>query len=101
MSFPDQHSPAGVPEIPPDGPACERSRLSPQLRFVITFGVLFALKWSLPVLGVPSTVQVLGLLAVATFFVWRFWWRCGTDRRGPILLIGSLWIAGLAEVLLR
>lgn len=43
---------------------------------------------------------MLVLLVVATFFAWRFWWSCGTDRRGPILLIGSLCVAGLAKILL-
>jgi hypothetical protein len=90
-----------VPELPISGPACERSSLSPQLRLGVTFAVLFALKWALPVLGLSSTTQVLVLLAVATAFIWRFWWRCGTDRRGPLVLIASLWVAGLAKILLR
>jgi hypothetical protein len=55
----------------------------------------------MPVLGIPSTSQVLVLLVVATFFAWRFWWTCGTDRRGPLLLIGSLWIAGLVKIILQ
>ncbi len=100
VPLPDQDSFASAPDLPQVGPTCERSRLSPQLRLAITFGVLFALKWSLPALGLSSTAQVLVLLTVATFFAWRFWWRCGTDRRGPVLLIGSLWIAGLAKILL-
>lgn len=87
--------------MPLVGPACARSRLSPGLRLVITFGVLFALKWSLPAIGLSSAAQLLGLLVAATFLAWRFWWSCGTDRRGPILLIGSLWAAGLVKILLR
>jgi hypothetical protein len=83
------------------GPVCERSSLSPQLRLAITFGVLLALKWSLPFLGVPFTLQVLALLVVATFFAWRFWWRCTAGRTGPLLLIGSLWVAGIAKILLH
>jgi hypothetical protein len=70
------------------------------VRIIITFGVLFALKWALPYSGLSSAIQVIALLLVATFFAWRFWWRCGTDRRGPMLLIGSLWIAGIAKILL-
>lgn len=101
MSLPDHPSLARVPDPLVSGPACERSSLSPQLRIGITFGVLFALKWALPALGLPSTAQVLVLLVVATFLAWRFWWRCGTDRRGPLILIGSLWVAGLAKILLR
>ncbi len=82
------------------GPACERSALPPGLRLAITFGVLFALRWSLPLFGVPPVYQVLALLVAATFFTWRFWWNCGADRRGPLFLIGSLWIAGAAKLLL-
>ena len=82
------------------GATCERSRLSPQVRLIITFGVLFALKWLLSVSGLPSVAQVVALPVVATFFAWRFWWNCSTDRRGPLLLIGSLWIAGIAKILL-
>jgi hypothetical protein len=89
-----------IPEVTPAGPACERSSLPPLARIIITFGVLFALKWALPYSGLSSAIQVIVLLLVATFFAWRFWWRCGTDRRGPMLLIGSLWIAGIAKILL-
>src|SRR6476661_9711443 len=53
VSLPDQPSPVGAPELPASGPACERSSLSPQLRLALTFGVLFALKWTLPVVGLP------------------------------------------------
>lgn len=101
VSHPDQPTGVSAAELTVSGPACERSSLSPQLRLGITFVVLFALKWALPAVGVPPTAQVLALLAVGTFFAWRFWWRCGTDRRGPLLLIGSLWVAGLAKILLR
>lgn len=80
---------------------CTQSRFSPQLRLLITFGILFALKWSLPLTGLAPTRQVLALLAVATYLAWLFWWNCSTDRRGPLLLIGSLWVAGIAKVLLQ
>jgi hypothetical protein len=89
------------PALAPAGPTCKQSRFSPQVRLVITFGVLFALKWSLPLLGLVPTVQVLILLVVATYLAWLFWWNCSTHRRGPLLLIGSLWIGGLAKILLR
>jgi hypothetical protein len=89
------------PALPQTAPTCERSLLPPWLRLVITFGVLFALKWGLPALGLSSAHQVLALLVVATFFAWRFWWTCGTDRRGPVIMIGSLWIAGIAKILLQ
>jgi len=82
------------------GPTCERSSLSPQARFAIAFSVLFALKWSLPALGLPAIGQVLTLLVVATGFVWRFWWRCSAERFGPLLLIGSLWAAGIVKLLM-
>jgi hypothetical protein len=85
----------------PDGTACERSLLPPWLRIAITFGALFALKAGLPLLGLSVMVQVLALLVAATFFAWRFWWTCGTDRRGPLLLIGSLWVAGIAKILMQ
>ena len=99
MTSPD-HAPANLPDAPSAGPTCERSSLSPQLRLGITFGVLFLLKWSLPAVGLSAAVQVLVLLIVATAFTWKFWWRCTPDRRGPMLLIGSLWAAGLAKILL-
>jgi hypothetical protein len=88
-------------DIEISGPVCESSRLSPVARLAITFGVLLALKYSLPLLGVPFTLQVLAVLVVATFFAWRFWWRCTAGRTGPLLLIGSLWVAGIAKILLH
>jgi hypothetical protein len=96
----DVNSPLEVPDVSTGGATCERSNLSPQLRLAIAFGVLFALKWSLPLLGISSTLQVLTLLVVATCFTWRFWWRCSVNRRGALLLIGSLWVAGIAKILL-
>lgn len=101
MSLPDLHSHPDGLDPSPVGATCERSRFSPLQRLVITFGVLFALKWLLPLAGLPPTAQVLSLLVVATFFAWRFWWRCGTDHRGPLLLIGTLWVAGIAKILLH
>ncbi|HEY0996706.1 MAG TPA: hypothetical protein VGD77_12000 [Gemmatimonadaceae bacterium] len=96
----DSSTPPVSPAAAEDGPTCERSRLSPQLRLGITFVVLFALKWTLPFVMPSSAVQVLLLLVVATFFAWRFWWHCGSDRRGPIILIASIWVAGLAKIVL-
>jgi hypothetical protein len=93
--------PPTFPDVEVSGPVCERSSLSPQLRLAITFVVLFGLKWTLPFLGVPFTLQVLTLLVVATFFAWRFWWRCTAGRTGPLLLIGSLWAAGIVKILLH
>jgi hypothetical protein len=78
--------------------SCERSRLSPGLRIAITFAVLFALKLGLPSTGLAPALQVLALLAVATFFAWRFWWNCSPDRRGVALLVVSLWTAGLLKI---
>lgn len=95
-------TPGLVPPAPTvAGPTCERSSLPPAVRLAITFAALFALRWALPRLGVAPTLQVLALLAAGTFLAWRFWWNCGTDRRGPLLLVGSLWIAGLAKLILR
>lgn len=39
---------------PNSGAACRRSSLSPGARFVIFFGVLFALKLGLPYTDVPA-----------------------------------------------
>ena len=83
------------------GPTCARSSLSPGLRLGITFGVLFALKWLLPMFGVPDTAQVLVLLVAATLFVWRFWWHCSPNRRGALFMAGLLWAAGLLKIALR
>lgn len=91
-----------TPELTPAaGPTCARSSLSPGLRLAIAFGVLFGVKWLLPVFGVPAIVQVLVLLVVATLFVWRFWWHCSPDRRGALFMLGLLWAAGLLKIVLR
>lgn len=95
-----------APHVPPPataapaGATCQRSRLSPPLRLAITFAVLFALKWTLPFVMPSAALQVLVLLVAVTSFAWRFWWHCGSDRRGPIILISSAWAAGLAKILL-
>ena len=81
------------------GPTCRRSRLPGWLRLAITFGVLFALKYALPVVGVAPFLQVLTLLVVATVFAWQFWWNCSPDRRGVAILVGSLWVAGAIKLL--
>ncbi len=106
MSATHAPRPAPEPDVLPHvptvaGPTCERSALPPAVRLAITFAVLFALRWALPRLGASPTLQVLALPAAATVLAWRFWWNCGTDRRGPLLLVGSLWIAGIAKVLLH
>ena len=80
------------------GPACRRSRLPGWLRLVITRGVLFALKYTLPVVGVAPAAQILILLAVATGFAWLFWWNCSPDRRGVAILVCTLWLAGLVKL---
>ena len=82
------------------GAACRRSRLPGWLRLSIVFAVLFALKYLLPLLGIPAAIQVLILLLVATWFAWLFWWNCVPDRRGVAVLLVSLWAAGLAKILL-
>jgi hypothetical protein len=80
------------------GPTCRRSRLPGWLRLAITFGVLLALKYALPMTGIASVGQVLILLVVATCFAWQFWWNCSADRRGVLLLVGLLWLAGAIKV---
>jgi hypothetical protein len=69
------------------------------LRLAITFAVLLALKYGLPLVGVAPVVQVLILLVVATVFAWQFWWNCSPDRRGVAVLVGMLWIAGAIKML--
>ena len=86
---------------PSSGAACRRSSLSPGARFVIFFGVLFALKLGLPYTGVPAAAQVLVIAAIATGLVWRFWWRCGESRRGSVLLLGILWIGAAAKIIVQ
>jgi hypothetical protein len=81
------------------GAACRQSRLPGWLRLTITFAILFALKYGLPVLGVGAAVQVVVLLAIATGLAWYFWWNCSPDRRGVATLIGLLWVAGLVKLL--
>ena len=81
------------------GATCRRSRLPAWLRLAITFGVLFALKYGMPLLGVAPAVQVLALLVVATGFAWLFWWNCSPDRRGVAILVVVLWAAGLIKLL--
>ena len=80
------------------GPACRRSRLPGWLRLTITFAVLAALKYGLPLTGLEPMLQVLVLLVVATGFAWRFWWNCSPDRRGVAVLVGVLWLAGAIKV---
>ena len=80
------------------GPSCRRPRLPGWLRLAITFGVLFALKYGLPVVGVAPMLQVIILLVVATGFAWQFWWNCSPDRRGVAVLVGMLWIAGAIKL---
>jgi hypothetical protein len=80
------------------GAACRRSRLPAWLRLAITFAVLFALKYALPVAGVAPAIQVLILLVVATGLAWYFWWNCSPDRRGVLVLVSVLWLAGLVKV---
>lgn len=80
------------------GASCRRSRLPGWLRLAITFAVLFALKYALPVVGVAPALQVLTLLLVATGFAWLFWWNCSPDRRGVTILLGLLWLAGAIKV---
>ena len=83
------------------GSSCRRSRLPGWLRLAITFGVLFALKYGLPVVGVAPMFQVIILLVVATGFAWQFWWNCSPDRRGVAVWVGTLWIAGAIKLLMR
>ncbi len=80
------------------GPACRRSRLPGWLRLAITFGVLLALKYALPFVGITPGLQVIILLVVATIFAWQFWWNCSPDRRGVALLVATLWIAGAIKL---
>jgi hypothetical protein len=98
----DEHSQGG-PVTPSSflrpGNACRRSRLPGWLRLAITFGVLFTLKYAIPLLGVGAALQVLVLLVVATGLAWQFWWNCSPDRRGVAILIGVLWAAGLVKLL--
>jgi hypothetical protein len=101
MSLPAEDPNAAAPFPPQSGPTCEQSALSPQLRLAITFAVLFALKYAQPFVGVPPTIQVLVLLVAATFFAWRFWWRCSPNHRGALVLISVLWIAGIAKILMH
>ena len=80
------------------GDACRRSRLPGWLRLAIAFGVLFALKYAMPLLGVAAALQVLVLLVGATGLAWQFWWNCSPDRRGVTILVGVLWVAGLVKL---
>lgn len=80
------------------GATCRRSRLPAWLRLAITFATLFALKYAMPLVGIAPAVQVLVLLVVATLFAWQFWWNCSPDRRGVLMLIGVLWLAGLIKI---
>jgi len=80
------------------GAACRRSRLPGWLRLAITFAVLLALKYALPLVGVGAVVQVLVLLVVATGFAWRFWWSCSPDRRGVAVLVAVLWAVGVIKM---
>jgi hypothetical protein len=69
------------------------------LRLAITFCILFALKYVLPLVGVAPALQVVTLLIVATGLAWQFWWNCNPDRRGVVILVGALWVAGVIKLL--
>jgi hypothetical protein len=81
------------------GAGCRRARLPGWLRLAITFSVLFALKYTLPFLGIAPAGQIFLLLLVATALAWQFWWHCSPDRRGVLALISVLWIAGVIKLL--
>jgi uncharacterized membrane protein YphA (DoxX/SURF4 family) len=85
----------------PAGPTCARSSLSPGLRLAIAFGVLFGLKWALPLLPLSASAQIVVLLLAASFFIWRFWWHCSPNRRGALLMAGVLWAAGALKLALQ
>ncbi len=85
----------------PGGPTCARSSLPPGVRLVIAFGVLFGVKLVLPLLPLSASAEVVVLLLVASFFIWRFWWHCNPDRRGALLLAGMLWAAGALKLALQ
>lgn len=80
------------------GAACRRSRLPGWLRLAITFAVLFALKYTLPLIGVAPVLVLLVLLVVATGFAWQFWWNCSPDRRGVAVLVAVIWLAGVIKL---
>ena len=80
------------------GATCRRSRLPGWLRLVIAFATLFALKYGMPLLGIPPAAQILALLVIATVFAWLFWWNCSPDRRGVAMLLATLWLAGIVKL---
>lgn len=80
------------------GAACRRFRLPGWLRLAITFAVLFALKYTLPLIGVAPVLVLLVLLVVATGFAWQFWWNCSPDRRGVAVLVAVIWLAGVIKL---
>jgi hypothetical protein len=88
-----------TPSFLQPGATCRRSRLPAWLRLVITFAVLFALKYSLPLLGIPAAVQIGILLVTVTAFAWFFWWNCTPDRRGVAVLLVTVWAAGIIKIL--
>ena len=90
--------PANEP-LPRAGATCSRSSLPPLLRFAIFFGVLFALKHTLSYTGLSATIQVLALAGAATVMVRSFWWACGENRRGATIIIGVVWLATLAKII--
>jgi hypothetical protein len=83
------------------GPSCRRSRLSPRMRLIIFFGVLFPLKYALPYTGISAAAQVIALVSVATLLVGAFWWACGEGRRGGVLLVAMLWIAAIVKIAMQ
>lgn len=80
------------------GAACRRSRLPAWLRLVITFAVLFGLKYTLPLIGLAPAIQILVLLVGVSGFAWLFWWNCTPDRRGVVILLVTVWAAGLLKL---
>jgi hypothetical protein len=85
-------------DVPIDAPAC-RAPLHPLVRFIILFGVLYPLRQGLRWTSLPALPQLALVAAVGSGLVLWLWGPCAS-RRGPYLVIASLWGAVLLRALL-
>ena len=80
--------------------ACARNRFTPVQRFLILFGVAFALKYGLRVTPLSATVQVLLVVGVTTVLLWSLWSAGAANRRVMLGVTAMLWLATVAKLAL-
>ena len=78
--------------------ACARNRFTPAQRFVILFGVAFAVKYGLRLTALAASIQALLLAGVATALVWALWSAGSANRRLMLGITALLWLATAVKI---